>query len=144
MAQGSGLPDETKKIALLLVNRSLVVHGKILGRRIRVLTNVRIVHRARERSRPRRTSPSEKRLRDWSGIRRRIAGLETLRQLHAKPVTSSLRAIDVHGSVTANSIRGTTFVGLKVRRRRRENRIRALTVICIRRVTHPLAEGLRL
>src|SRR6202795_4859220 len=75
--------DEKK--APWLVNRSLIVHGQILGRRIRILTNVRIVHRTRERSRPRRTSTGQKRLSDWSGTRLRIAGLKISGRPKAKP-----------------------------------------------------------
>ena len=37
-----------------MVSGSLVLHGNILRRRIRILTCVRIVYRAGERSRPRR------------------------------------------------------------------------------------------
>src|ERR1700757_3510431 len=111
MAQGSRLPDQTKKIALWSINRSLIVHRKILGRRIRVLAYVRTVHRARERSRPR--SAARKGLSDRSGIRRRIAGLEAGRHMHAKPVTPSFGTIDIRSSPTAYSILGTTFVGLE-------------------------------
>src|ERR1700731_3932915 len=121
MAQRSRLPDEEKNRALS-VNRSLIVHGKILGRRIRVLASVRIVNRTRERSCPRRITIARKRLRGRSGKRGRLAGLKPVSHLHAKPDTASFRAIDICSGPTAYSFLGTTFVGLKSRRWRRKNR----------------------
>ena len=132
--------DEKK--APWLVNRSLIVHGEILGRRIRVLTHVRTVHRTRERSRPRRTSTGQKWLSDWRGNRRRVGGLKASGRLKAKPVTSTLRTIDIDRGVTAYSIRSSTLVVLEGRRWRRKDRVRTLTVILGPRVRYPLAEGL--
>src|SRR5713101_5187664 len=142
MAQPSTRVRWREKIALSLVSGSLVVHRKIFRRRVRVITCIRITNRAGERSGPRRINTARKGLSDWSGNWGRIGGLKAISQLHAKPVTSSLRTIDIRGGITAYSVRGSAFVGLEGRRWRRENRIRALTVIGTRRVTDPLAEGL--
>src|SRR6266478_7047532 len=141
MAQGSRRPEGAKKTRSL-VNGSLVVHGKVFSRRIRIFACVRITNRAGERSRPRRITIARKRLRDRSGKRGRLAGLKTVSHLHAKPDTASFGAIDIRGGVTAYSFLGTTYVGLEGRRWRRKNRVRALTVITTQHVTHPLAEGL--